>query len=922
MTPKRSHGEAFSHTSPGDVFLRPTSPAHGQRERDASPISKLASTAAGANEERSNPPRGERDGLKPAKMRSSIACVRCRKSKIKCLNEGAGTTCRPCELGGRICTYPSPMGNTPVPKRAEPVNGLRNEGEPDVKRVRKRESDAARKQSFKDEGNPLESPPITNKMWTEICAAFVLHFSADLQFLHEGTLFGYVGQGERKPEELDFLLGILTLTARFIPELVEYHSPGGANPRAASEYYANALASRLDAFTLVKPSLERCQALLMLGLYAWGECRGSNGWFWTGCAISMAELLGLFFQEEPENESRSRTPGLPEDIRRDEAKRLGVDHRSRTSSRQLATDDREACVKREIRRRTMYSIFILDRYMSSGRRRRQRIKVQELKVQLPCSDSDFRFGHDVKTGFLYADDEDYAKDEQLDASQGLRIYIRLVDLWSKLCEWAFQGGRRKETLPPWDPRSNFFKLRKQFDDFDTSLPEKLALSPFITENHINTRDLTVYTAIHTLYSLCRVYLHREYVPFIALGCDRPCGPLDAPLLPKDKYDTPPGFWEESAEQMFKAAKDITDIVRITSQRGSLVESPTVAFAIYTAAFIGTYSINFPHMDQKEYMCDQKHSKTFPEDGEHWPGRTGLAVRLLRDMRLQMARGWLDLIKRMFEYFVGIQSDHTKAVANNSSNEDDAAAALKCLRAGGLNGGRREYELVERELAEFGTLDERSTTDNGSELMQGSRANTRGPSMTPQVKTEYLQGLERTPSQATEKGWAAINGAASNNTVGSYPPPTAIHDPAMHEAASVLTQGSYYQHHLRGLGANQPNILNPPTAVSNSSLSSPYSSLTSPYTNGSSAIPQHRPSDGFQVNGNHSQYSSWAPDRSGVLDRDRELATLANYNNISMGGDMVAFAQGMPTDQYGQMDIYSTGYNENIPDFIPVVYNLS
>lgn len=41
-------------------------------------------------------------------MRSSIACARCRRSKVKCVNSGVGTQCRACETTGRECTYPVP----------------------------------------------------------------------------------------------------------------------------------------------------------------------------------------------------------------------------------------------------------------------------------------------------------------------------------------------------------------------------------------------------------------------------------------------------------------------------------------------------------------------------------------------------------------------------------------------------------------------------------------------------------------------------------------------------------------------------------------------------------------------------------------------------------------------------------------------
>jgi len=60
------------------------------------------------------------------KMRSSIACTRCRKSKVKCLNNGVNTPCRACESARRECTYPPPstpgsrnagIGNNTTPVR-------------------------------------------------------------------------------------------------------------------------------------------------------------------------------------------------------------------------------------------------------------------------------------------------------------------------------------------------------------------------------------------------------------------------------------------------------------------------------------------------------------------------------------------------------------------------------------------------------------------------------------------------------------------------------------------------------------------------------------------------------------------------------------------------------------------------------------
>ncbi len=220
-------------------------------------------------------------------MRSSIACARCRRSKIKCINSGTDTTCRACASTGRECTYPPPApGSNATPKRTEASGGLRADGDGDVKRAKKRESDAARKHSVRDGTDPLESPPITPRLWKDIYDLFMLHCSTELPFLHESTFFTKVlaqPAATRSPDTKLFLLGMLTLTARFVPDLVSYHSP--QDPLAASEYYAEAFASKLDAPALIGPSsLERIQSLLMVCFYHWGMWRGPRSWMYLTIA--------------------------------------------------------------------------------------------------------------------------------------------------------------------------------------------------------------------------------------------------------------------------------------------------------------------------------------------------------------------------------------------------------------------------------------------------------------------------------------------------------------------------------------------------------------------------------------------------------------------------------------------------------------
>jgi hypothetical protein len=77
-TPKRTHAEAFS---PSDQpYLHPTSPLP-QRASVTSP-GEPGPGVRGADDQTSEVVRGGQEEKKP--VRSSIACARCRRSKVKC----------------------------------------------------------------------------------------------------------------------------------------------------------------------------------------------------------------------------------------------------------------------------------------------------------------------------------------------------------------------------------------------------------------------------------------------------------------------------------------------------------------------------------------------------------------------------------------------------------------------------------------------------------------------------------------------------------------------------------------------------------------------------------------------------------------------------------------------------------------------
>lgn len=143
-SPKRTHAEAFapaSHDSSRgrgrgqQSYLHPLSPtghrlSHPFRQGS---IERDGDRDRDRDRERDGGSSGYEASKKPAKMRSSIACARCRRSKVKCVNNGAGTPCNTCEAQGRDCEYP-PSALTGSTSRREA--GIKVEQMEGVKRPR------------------------------------------------------------------------------------------------------------------------------------------------------------------------------------------------------------------------------------------------------------------------------------------------------------------------------------------------------------------------------------------------------------------------------------------------------------------------------------------------------------------------------------------------------------------------------------------------------------------------------------------------------------------------------------------------------------------------------------------------------------------------------------------------------------------
>lgn len=783
------------------------------------------------------------------------------------INTGVNSVCKACHLSNRECTYP-PSGSISTPKRSEATAGIKQEDGETKKRARKIE-DNGRRNSTRVE-DALESPVLTRKVWDEVYDIFKLHFATEMPFLHPPTFRNRMRQASfprdplASPADVQdgrlLLLGVLTLTARFHPDLVAYHSQQAKpdNPLDASEHYAIALKTAFGptGSNLTSPSIDGVQALLMLGLYEWGQTRGLSAWVYVGIAMRLAQSMGLAYEDDPDN--RAFKPAI---------------------SRKDGKNIRENAIEKEVRRRTFWSCFVMDRMLSAGKYRPIMISTEQLRVQLPCSDDQFLFVHDVRTGFLNKNWPAPINDAVIDDGV-LSRYIRLVEIFGRFSEWSYAGGRRTETLPPWDRSTEFFKLRQELANFHAALPSNLTFTEANLSAHIEKRNATTYASMHTLYSLCLIMLHREYIPFIPLRCRKPQGPLDEPTFPEDKFRIPEGFWEESAKEIFKAARDIADIVRTCQDNNALPESPQIGFAVWQAAFVCVYAVHFEHMDTGEYLHQ---SSGQINDDYRTQGYAGLTVKILGEMvpRLRMAKGYLKTIGKMHDYFQSVKTDYYDR--------------FKHKPLGWVGGGLEQYKTLEKELKEFGSLEDtdKNLSDGSDTVDQTrSRASTNDIGQR-SVNGEPMQGIDAAPTPRPNGAWAPINAASPSVEADDRP---------------RYNQGQGYPHNVSyqpspGQISNPPSLLSPSNGEATPGLNSPYTQSQPYHSSGPqqhistyASVAQHTQIP-MALPGAQAGMQGWTPEQNeGWINYQESIGMSSCFDNLAQEFPIEAY-NGLPAGVY-------------------------
>ena len=359
--------------------------------------------------------------------------------------------------------------------------------------------------------------------------------------LHKPSFMRGLAAGNVPPV---LILAICAISARFSTHPKLRTEPAFLRGETWAEKAREVALKRYDT-----PNITTIIVYLLLGLHEFGTCQGGRSWMFGGMAQRMAYALQLHKDLDYD----------PTGGGKGEKKQLSF-------------------IDREIRRRTMWSCFLMDRFNSSGTDRPLFVNEQFIKAQLPIKEHLFINEIPGPTEDLDGDVPNPVSPETGRLSDpkenmGVAAYlIRLMTIWGHLIKFMNLGGKEKEPHPMWSPQTTFHDIKSRTYQFKESLPPSLHYSDENLQSHAIEKTANQFLYLHILYQEIILFMNRFALPFTAGS--RP---------PKDM---PHEFLTEAARSALDAANQISILVN-----ESMDYNVVAPFAGYCAFFSSTVHVH-------------------------------------------------------------------------------------------------------------------------------------------------------------------------------------------------------------------------------------------------------------------------------------------------------------------------------------------
>ena len=264
---------------------------------------------------------------------------------------------------------------------------------------------------------------------------------------------------------------------------------------------------------------------------------------------------------------------------------------------------------REIRRRTMWACFVMDRFNSSGTERPTCSNEETVKVQLPIKESHFQMeipgpteNLDGEVSNLAAPDTGQLSDSK--KNMGVASYmIRLIALWGRVVKYLNMGGKDNDAYPIWDPKSQFTELKGQVEKFRASLPASIQYSKANLQNHAAEKMASQFLFLHVSYNQVVLFLNRFAIPTSPGG--------------KPPNNMPHTFLSEAGPVAIDAANQISTLLDEGSDHQLVAPfNGYCAFMSSTVHVWGIFSRN-PQLESSSKRNLARNVKYLSKMKKHW-----------------------------------------------------------------------------------------------------------------------------------------------------------------------------------------------------------------------------------------------------------------------------------------------------------------
>ncbi|KAF5679622.1 hypothetical protein FHETE_787 [Fusarium heterosporum] len=465
-------------------------------------------------------------------MRTTIACERCRKSKVKCRHNDQ-PPCAGCVKSGCtetcILSGPTSLGLSSQAKSRS------------TKRQRVSLSQTHGIDDISLEGSWQD----VNQVFNQIPRSHVI--SAINLFRAQFPEFGFLHADDLEYREHD--LGVIQKLRLLVILAVSYRYTGTYSAETNSRnilFIAGEAQKRVTS----GPNLALIQTFLILSLCNWGDGDGFNAWMHCGIATRMAQgLLSTGFASCGKRETLS-----------------------------------------ELGKRTLWTCFKMDKLLSCGKRRQAMFPDEEMHFSLPVNDTQFLFGQTSEPISLDGSLRSYGPDDHLVLLiQGLRI-------WSKVHTWIAEGGRRQPGMTepeqcPFNETSQWHKMKQDLLEWRQSQDALMKYPGTKVSVHAQRGQAERFGYINLVYYVSLLFLCREFIPFSPVDEIKPRGPIEPPLL---KARGPDEFWSQNTYNLYDAATQISALLTDLEHVGCPLRTPFSGVCAFSSTLWSTYGAAFPN----------------------------------------------------------------------------------------------------------------------------------------------------------------------------------------------------------------------------------------------------------------------------------------------------------------------------------------